>query len=229
MDRDEQFPESEWLRANDVSNSSVAGLVPKIEFEPVEIADSEITDVVSIFEEMMINGGAVLAVVRITNQPALAYRAASHVDAGAAFYEHLFTSEAFATAAGEMEVGDELLVDLHRAEIEEPTIERLSPYKVDGHLASLLMFGGAYYGFEGGGPDWEEAPSTYGTAADAKRMGEQFVDTAFDYRFSDLDAYRTSEQWCNWFQPPILAWDETLVVIDKRYRLVWILCLTDMD
>lgn len=228
MKRGEPFPESEWSTANTVSNPEVATLVPEIEFEPVEVTAPKILDVVSIFDEMLVNGGAVLGVLRITNRPALAYRAAGHVDAGAAFYEHMFTSDAFEAVADEMDVGGELSVDLRRAQFEEPTIDPLSPFKIDGHLASLLTFGGAYYDFERGGPEWTDAPETYGTAADAKRMAEQFVETAFDYRFDDLEAYRTDERWCEWFHP-IGVWNETVVTIDKRYRLIWILCLTDVD
>lgn len=228
MKHGEPFPESEWSTTEEISNPEVAELVPEIEFEPVEVTDPEILNVVSIFDEVFVNGGATLAVLRVTNRPALAYRAAGHIDAGTPFYEHLFTSDAFDAAAEELDVGDELLVDLHRAQFEEPTLERLSPYKIDGHLASHLMFGGAYYDFERGGPEWKDAPETYGTAADAKRMSEEFVETAFDYRFTDLEAYRTDEQWCDWFRN-VPIWDETIIVLDKRYRLIWTLCLTDAD
>lgn len=227
MDRGDPLPEDEW-RTDGVSNSQVADLVPEIGLEPVAVDEPAVTDVVSILDEMLVNGGAVLAVLRITGRPALAYRAASHVRAAPAFYEHLFTSAAFAEAAPEMDVGDELLIDLVDPQHGESTIEPRSPFEVDGLIARRLDWGGAYYDFERGGPQHRGAPETYGTPADAKRLAEEFVEAAFDYRFGDLDAYRSGERWCEWFHP-IGIWNETLVVIDKRYRLVWTLCLTDVD
>lgn len=203
-------------------------MIGEVEFEVVDIVDDSILAPISILDEMLVNGGAKLAALCITNAPAIAYEAIDRPGTAERFYQHMLTSEAFTKASEEMLSENRILKELDIAKELREGFVRTSPFGIDGFLAERLYEGGAYYDFVSGGPEWEDAPETYGTAADAKRIAESFVETAFECRFGDLLSYQSKVRWCEWFCK--LHFDNwTMVVVDRRYKLIWVLCLTDTD
>lgn len=89
-----------------------------------------------------------------------------------------------------------------------------SPFTLDGELARALVLGGAYKKFDG-------------TARDAKSLGMRVCDSLFGERFLDVEVFRCWKAWSPWFHD--VAWDSTIVLIDRRLQEVSVLVSTDTD
>jgi len=234
MDRSDPLPESEWRLPNTQSgirNSELDEHISEIEFEPVNADDPVVTGFVGVLNDIFVNGGATLGVVRITNRAPTAYRSISHFSVSNVFFEHFLTSDAFNATVPEMDVGDGLDEVIERRKESErgrPTLEKLNSFAIDGYLAKRMWDGGAYHDFRDiDGPD-THLPDDDRKPVDAKQMAATFVEAAFENRFDDIDLLRSQASWCNWFNYGG-AFDCTYFAVDKRYRLIWTLAITDTD
>jgi hypothetical protein len=89
-----------------------------------------------------------------------------------------------------------------------------SSLTLDGELARSLVIGGAYKRFEG-------------AAREAKALGIRAADALFGDRYLDIETFRCWNAWSPWFHD--VAWDSTLVLIDRRLQAISVLVSTDTD
>lgn len=85
---------------------------------------------------------------------------------------------------------------------------------LDGYLAQILVRGGAYTTFRG-------------SAARAKDLATAGVDAVTGRRFEDFEVHVSQSPWTGWFCD--VAWDQTIVVLDRRDAEVTVICATDTD
>jgi hypothetical protein len=85
---------------------------------------------------------------------------------------------------------------------------------LDGHLAQILVQGGAYTTFQG-------------SAARAKDIATAAVDAVTGRRFEDFEVHVSQAPWTGWFCD--IAWDQTIVVLDRRNAEITVICATDTD
>ena len=88
-----------------------------------------------------------------------------------------------------------------------------SSFTLDGEIAEELVLGGCYKSFPG-------------TPTEAKDLGGRFCKALFDNRYTEVRAYRSFNCWHEWFY---CVDHVTWLLIDKRYRRISLLCLTDTD
>jgi len=89
-----------------------------------------------------------------------------------------------------------------------------SSLTLDGELARALVLGGAYEQFKG-------------TSREAKELGARVAESVFGDRFLDVVVFRCWKPWSPWFFD--VAWDSTMLLIDRRLQLVTVLVSTDTD
>jgi hypothetical protein len=94
------------------------------------------------------------------------------------------------------------------------TFEWGSSLTLDGELARSLIIGGAYKKFEG-------------VPREAKALGMRVTDALFGDRYLDIETFRCWKAWSPWFHD--VAWDSTLVLIDRRLQTISVLVSTDTD
>lgn len=85
---------------------------------------------------------------------------------------------------------------------------------LDGYLAQILVRGGAYTTFQGSG-------------ARAKDLATVAVDAVIGRRFEDFEVHVSQSPWTGWFCD--VAWDQTIVVLDRRSAEITVICATDTD
>ncbi len=83
-----------------------------------------------------------------------------------------------------------------------------------GRLADAIAAGGAYIAFEGS----DQA---------VLDLVRGFTSAAFDERYSDMRAFKSSEAWNDWFKG--IAWDISLIWFDARAGTITCLLITDTD
>lgn len=91
-----------------------------------------------------------------------------------------------------------------------------SSYCLDGLIAELLVMGGAF-----------KSKVFQGSGKEAKELSLKLCRELFEERYEDIIVFTSSTPWSEWFCR--IGWDITILVIDKRKRLVWGLALTDTD
>jgi hypothetical protein len=84
---------------------------------------------------------------------------------------------------------------------------------LDGEIA-MSLFDGVYRKFEG-------------TCFQAKEIGMKFCNSLFGDRYEEINVYKSRTAWNRWFIDFIV--DVSYLIIDKRNRLVYLLCYTDCD
>jgi hypothetical protein len=234
MDRGDPLPESEWTIPNTPSgirNSELDNFITEIEFEPVNADDPVVSEFVDVLNEIFVNGGAALGVVQIINRAPLAYRSISHFSVSNVFFEHFLTSDAFTAAVPEMDVGDsinEKIERLRESERGRSTLGELNNFAIDGYLAKRMWNGGAYLDFRDIDGSERLPPADNRKPVDARQMAARFAEAVVENRFDDIDLLRSHASWCDWFNYGG-AFDCTYFVVDKRYRLIWTLAITDTD
>jgi hypothetical protein len=97
---------------------------------------------------------------------------------------------------------------------EFPSTAKWWTLMLDGWFALRLMHGGAYGRYAG-------------SAIDAKKIGENAVKDLVQGRHDDFDAFASDEAWTPWFRD--IAWDSTLILVDRARYEVTVLCMTDTD
>lgn len=95
-----------------------------------------------------------------------------------------------------------------------PPFQWASSFSLAGELALALYNGGAYH-----------RPA--GTGADEMRLAGQVTLELFGGRYSEVLTFVNHGAWTPFFHD--VAWDFTWLLLDKRERLVHVLCATDTD
>lgn len=91
----------------------------------------------------------------------------------------------------------------------------MSAFLLEGELAVRLFEGGAY----------GARPMILGVAA--RRMAMEFCEELFGFRYEEMEIFQSHDAWTPWFKD--VAWDWTVVLIDRQKRILWLLALTDED
>jgi len=89
-----------------------------------------------------------------------------------------------------------------------------SAFHLAGDLASILSWGGAY-------------KDSNIRGADLMRLSQSVSDSLIGDRYEDFSVFINGQCWCEYFHD--IAWDRTVVVLDKRKRLIHIMMSTDTD
>jgi len=183
-------------------------------FERVAVEAPAVTSYVDAVAETRPGGDARWCCIEVPKSRTLEWFAARNCLAEADFFQHLLAS---APVLAELGLDPEADPDGPTpAPAPEFTVE--SPLTLDGLLAELLVHGGSRsYG--------DVVDQSYGTAARAKRLARDAHDEVVQDRYEEVTVHRTREPWCGWFGDP--AWNLTLVAVDRRYRLAWVLVATD--
>ena len=88
------------------------------------------------------------------------------------------------------------------------------PFLLNGRLAHVLYYGGAYTRAGGDG------------RVDSD-LALQVCDAIFGLRFGELSLLESFDAWTPWFKG--IAWDTTVALFDRRLRRLSILAITDTD
>jgi hypothetical protein len=118
----------------------------------------------------------------------------------------LLTHKAIRDVAPELKIPDSL--------DESSGFSLTNSFYLDGTFASLLHQGGAY---------WKAA----GDGRREKELALSVCDAMFGLRYAEVGVYSSNRRWTRWFHG--VAWDISVVVIDKRIRRLWLLFVTDTD
>ncbi|MGU3373383.1 hypothetical protein [Chryseobacterium sp. M5A1_1a] len=97
----------------------------------------------------------------------------------------------------------------------QPNFSRVNGLRIDGILATLLYYGGAYRSkFKG---------STY----DSKKLAQKFCKELFDddYTYQSIICWSSGTAWNNWFIDFII--DDTFLILCMKTRTLWMLAHTD--
>jgi hypothetical protein len=176
-------------------------------FEPLAVDDPRIDALLDVVRATYVNGGALLGAFTVRfDGPHSWYWKSQPEGPGVYDFSAFFASQALAEALPELETGDGFRI--------EANWERTGPFMLDGELTAVLVQGGAYDRFQG--PPQE-----------AKRLAMAFCEAVFDYRYTQVDVYRSSEYWSPWFEA--VAWDYSWLILDDERSRVWLLCVTDTD
>lgn len=185
----------------------------------------------TIMNDVHVNGGACLGVVRVPPNDSLDwYLSRNRINDW--FRRDILASDRLADALPALDLSP----DRHPQDYTDLDWEHYPSYTLDGYLARHLVSGGAYYNFleppfydvDADIPGYEHVPESYGDRSDAKRLGERFVDAVFDERYGEFFAHVTFDQWCSWFEA-VPVWDVTYICFDKRTRLAWVFVVTGAD
>ena len=88
------------------------------------------------------------------------------------------------------------------------------PFLLQGTFANLLYSGGAYTLARGDGRA-------------ENQIALEVCESMFGLRYGEICCSPNYDQWTPWFRG--IAWDVTIVVFDRRTRMMWILAVTDTD
>lgn len=174
---------------------------------PIAHRAAAIDDVLARFRQTHCNGGALFAAFEIGAEPALDWyiaRSQLHLDD--------ILARLLAHPAVRASLPD-LRIDPASA-LSDIGLEPRDGLEIDGLLARALYHGGAYWHATGSGMS-------------EKTLALRFCDALFDLRFDEIAIYVSGKAWTDWFYD--IAWDETFVVLDKRYRRLFLLAVTDTD
>ncbi len=179
---------------------------------PADELNSAVTPYLSEIRKVFANGGAEFAAFHIAPHPVFEFYGSRNTLDRPYFFEDLLKRP-------------EVLPYLKSAQQRKPNTVRfqyapVSAFDFDGLLAGTLFYGGAYNRFAG-------------TPSEAKRIGNDFASVLFQERYDEVAIYSflyampDGAPWSNWFHD--VAWDFAYVGVDKRFRHVWFLCMTDTD
>ena len=85
---------------------------------------------------------------------------------------------------------------------------------LEGDLAVMLVAGGAYRKFKG-------------SHAEAKTLAAAAVHELVEDRYEDFTGFYSGTAWTPWFCD--IAWDVTIILLDRGRSEVTFLCSTDSD
>ncbi|MFA6923856.1 MAG: hypothetical protein WC223_06325 [Bacteroidales bacterium] len=97
--------------------------------------------------------------------------------------------------------------------IADVKIEKVNSFILDGLLAKMAYYGGAYI-------------EHLRTASSTKNKSHKFANEIIQNRYDDFEVYQILSAWSNWFTG---YWDYTYFIFDKIKGEFWILAISDAD
>lgn len=112
-----------------------------------------------------------------------------------------------------LEVKNELKIDENAIDFKEARFRNLSGFTLDGELAEILYFGGAYR--------QEDDPAV------AKNLAKTFTDRLLKTRFPDFIIYTATIALGNWYGA--IGIDHTFLIFDQTDKNYYVLAISDVD
>lgn len=180
----------------------------EVRFALETFEDPRIDQCLYALRQTRVNGGARLGGFRVSEHKGFDWFASRNRLDEIDFFEHFLNSP----------IVSSLLPDTGRPEDKEdlqwpPNFEWGSPFTFDGEIAERLALGGCYATFPG-------------MPTEAVELARSFRGAVFGERYTEVRPYRSFDRWHPWFH---YVEHSTWLLIDKRYRRLWLLCLTDTD
>ena len=188
----------------------------EVRFEPVEVSGSAIDQCLEALRQTRALGGVRLGCFHVPEHEVFDWFASRNllvdVEGGdeLGFARHFFSSSAVRSLFSEVETVEPPEDDMLDF---PPAFEWGSPFTFEGEIAGRIFQGGAYASFRG-------PPA--GAIATARR----FREAIYGERYTDVRPYTSYDRWHEWFH---YVEHSTWLLIDKRYRSIWLLCITDSD
>ena len=184
---------------------AVDALWRSVEVQPVEGVPPAVERYLAELRRLYVNGGVDLARFVVRGDADFDWFASR------GRWEELALFAKLLTHPGVRQAWPEMVKGVRQGKL---AFEPVSSLMLDGWLADLLVSGGAYYRFEG--PPQE-----------AKQLGAEVCRELFGDRYLEVQAFQCWKPWSPWVLD--VAWDGTLLLIDRREQTVSLLCATDTD
>jgi hypothetical protein len=179
-----------------------------VRWEQVPILPSALDTYVAEVRSIYVNGDCLVARFRaLSYSEVAAWFVSRWMSEEYELFRLLFESQAFRDAFPQLQVP----VGHDRV---PGGLARESMLMLDGYLAQILVHGGAYTTFRG-------------SAARAKELATAAVDAVTGRRFEDFEVHVSQSPWTGWFYD--IAWDHTIVMLNRRDAEVTVICATDTD
>jgi hypothetical protein len=196
--------EPDWLQARPTF-AEVQEMCRIIELEQVELPAAPYSEFLRALRESHSNGGAYLVAFRVLPNSVFDWYASRNRLVEEDLLDSLLTHKAIRTA----------VPDLGIPETKAATgLVMADPFLLDGRLAHRMFHGGAY-------------SETGGDGRLAKLSALGVCRAMFDLRFGEITVAESFDPWTPWFCN--IAWDMTMVIFDRRRRLLWLFAITDTD
>ena len=189
----------------------------EVRFEPVEVSGSAIDDCLGTLRQTRTLGGARLGCFYVPEHEVFDWFASRNllvdVDGGdePGFVRHFFSSptvvRSLFSEAETAGLPEDDMLDF------PPAFQWGSPFTFEGEIAERIFQGGAYASFRG-------------PPARAIATARRFREAIYGERYTDTRPYTSYDRWHEWFHH---VEHFTWLLIDKRYRSIWLLCITDND
>lgn len=188
----------------------------EVRFEPVEVSGFAIDHCMEALRQTRINGGARIGCFHVPEHEVFDRFASRNllvdVDGGdeTGFARHFFSSPAVRSLfpkVGTAELPEDDMLDF------PPAFEWGSPFTFEGEIAGRIFQGGAYKSFRG-------------PPARAIATARGLREAIYGERYTDVRPYTSFDRWHEWFY---YVEHFTWLLIDKRYRSIWLICVTDTD
>jgi hypothetical protein len=180
----------------------------EVRFLPEPFGDPEIDECLNALRDTRINGGVRLGCYRVSEHQVFDYFAARNGLEEVRFFENFLALPAVGSLLpdpGDPECAEDLQWP--------PAFEWGSSFTFDGEIAERLVWGGCYRAFPG-------------TPPEAVEVARRFRGALYGERYTEVRPYRSFDRWHPWFH---YVEHTTWLLVDKRYRRIWLLCLTDTD
>ncbi|MCU5376529.1 hypothetical protein OCA08_05190 [Bacillus cereus] len=174
-------------------------------FEKIETNDSSIEQLVNMFKEQNVIGGAIISCFKVHNENF--FKEIPHSKEG---HEHFFRR--IFNSLDIMHNLEELKI--HTSDKYKFRFKEQLAVMLDGSIAAQILWGGAYEGFK-------ERPVI------AKQLAVNVCQCMFQDRYEDIKVFESYRPWTDWFYD--VAWDVTWMVLDSKERKMWLICATDTD
>ncbi len=188
----------------------------EVRFEPVEVSGAAIDHCLEALQQTRTYGGVRIGCFHVPEHKVFDWFAPRNslvgVDGGdeLGFARHFFSSSAVRSLFPEAEtteLPEDDMLDF------PPVFEWGSPFTFEGEIAGRIFKGGAYESFQG-------------PPARAIATARRFREAIYGERYTDVRPYTSFDRWHTWFQ---YVEHFTWLLIDKRYRSIWLICVTDSD
>jgi hypothetical protein len=188
------------------TDADVRSALASIRISSWPLAAPALDELLDALRQTHANGGALFARFRLPEHPILHWFGSRNRWEEIGFFEYFLSSEPVRQVLPELQLRSVSAAHLG--------FEQVSSSSLDGELAQILVDGGAYRRFAG-------------TPQEAKRLTERATYALIANRFDEVVVYRSWKPWSPWFYD--VAWDTTWLGVDRRYRSIWLLCVTDTD
>lgn len=188
------------------NNTTAEWLWRSVEIQPVDGVTPAVKEYLGELRRVNVNGGAAYARFEVKGNRDFDWFATRNRWDEIAFFSRFLSHPVVSSRLPE--VGKDAKFD------ESITFTWGSSLTLDGELARVLVFGGAYKQYEG-------------TPSEAKHLGARVCKALFGDRFLDVEVFWCWKAWSSWFHD--VAWDSTCVVINRRLQVVSLLVSTDTD